>query len=87
MQIFLNFSLQKLFQQEQEKSDRTDEEIIKLIEFSLFMAEMFYRIRLADDKVSSVTIDNQNYKVFIREIQCTDSKLHVTFIRYHVIFL
>lgn len=43
--------MQKLFQEEQNKEQRTSEDIEKLMEFSLFMAEMFYRVRVGDDKV------------------------------------
>lgn len=59
--------MQKLFQEEKNKTERTSEDIDKLMEFSLFMAEMFYRVKVGNDQVVS----------YLRNVICM---LYVTYI-------
>ena len=40
-----------MFKAEQNKDSRSEEEETYLIEFSLFVAEMFYRVRIGYDQV------------------------------------
>ena len=50
--LLIPFSiLQKMLKAEQNKDSRSEEEETDLIEFSLFVAEMFYRVRIGYDQV------------------------------------